>query len=131
VLLPSKAVTTPSPRLLLATACLAFVAMATEGSKPLKTGAQESFARKYSCPEERVEVKARDDLFPQHALLDPLLRRTGLLARVVVTPFEVAVREDRDGFLPGAFEMNDVPLAIRWVVFPRASVVKKIDLFRV
>lgn len=32
------------------------------GCKPLKTGAKEQFAKEHSCPEERVEVRARTDL---------------------------------------------------------------------
>ena len=32
------------------------------GCKRLKTGAQEQFAQKYSCPEARVEVRPRTDL---------------------------------------------------------------------
>ena len=32
------------------------------GCKRLKTGAREEFGRKYTCPEERIEVRARDDV---------------------------------------------------------------------
>lgn len=32
------------------------------GCKRLRTGAREEFGKIYSCPEERVEVRARDDL---------------------------------------------------------------------
>ncbi|MDB4995406.1 MAG: hypothetical protein JWM74_2838, partial [Myxococcaceae bacterium] len=34
------------------------------GCKGMKTGAQESFAREHTCPEERVEVRARTEIRP-------------------------------------------------------------------
>jgi hypothetical protein len=37
-------------------------ALTATACKKLATGAREEFARKYSCPEERVEVKERPDV---------------------------------------------------------------------
>jgi hypothetical protein len=41
---------------------LVVVAVGLPGCKRLSTGAREHFARKLSCPEERVTVKPREDL---------------------------------------------------------------------
>jgi len=45
----------------LAASLLALLA-AAGGCKRLQTGAREEFAKAYSCPEERVSVRARSDL---------------------------------------------------------------------
>ncbi|WP_437276519.1 hypothetical protein WME90_35475 [Sorangium sp. So ce375] len=39
-----------------------FVVLSSTGCKRLKTGAREDFAERYSCPEERVEVRERTDV---------------------------------------------------------------------
>ncbi|WP_437977625.1 hypothetical protein WMF11_12400 [Sorangium sp. So ce295] len=36
--------------------------LSSAGCKRLKTGAGEDFAKRYSCPEDRVEVRARTDV---------------------------------------------------------------------
>ncbi|MDC0684952.1 MULTISPECIES: hypothetical protein [Sorangium] len=38
------------------------VVLSSAGCKRLKTGAREDFAERYSCPEDRVEVRERDDV---------------------------------------------------------------------
>lgn len=38
------------------------VVITSVGCKRLETGAREEFGKKYSCPEERVDVRARSDL---------------------------------------------------------------------
>jgi hypothetical protein len=45
------------------------LALATSGCKSLKSGARESFARKYSCPEDRVEIAPRKELRAADLLL--------------------------------------------------------------
>jgi hypothetical protein len=47
---------------------LPFVAAAC---KQLSSGAREDFAARYSCPEDRVEVKPRADIPPAQALARP------------------------------------------------------------
>ena len=42
--------------------CAIALSLAAFGCKRLSTGAREEFGKAYSCPEDRVEVKARDDL---------------------------------------------------------------------
>ena len=39
-----------------------------QGCKRLKTGAREDFRQRYSCPDDRIEVKARDDLHAMDVL---------------------------------------------------------------
>ncbi len=58
-------------RPLLRTGCLVLVALVTLGAsacKQLTSGAREDFAARYSCPEDRVEVKSRGDLRPAQVL---------------------------------------------------------------
>ena len=55
-------------RPLLAAACLLLLSLAATACKQLTSGAREDFAARYSCPEDRVEVKERSDLQPVQAL---------------------------------------------------------------
>ena len=55
-------------RSLLTAACLVLLALSATACKQLTSGAREDFAARYSCPEDRVEVKARADLQPAQAL---------------------------------------------------------------
>ena len=50
----------PATAFLMRAALMAPLAMA--GCKSSETGARETFAREFSCPEDRVEVRARKDL---------------------------------------------------------------------
>jgi hypothetical protein len=54
-------------RPLLPAACL-LLALGATACKQLSSGAREDFAARYSCPEDRVVVKTRDDLTPAQAL---------------------------------------------------------------
>jgi hypothetical protein len=47
---------------------LLLLALTTTACKQLTSGAREDFAARYSCPEDRVEVKPRADLQPAQAL---------------------------------------------------------------
>jgi hypothetical protein len=42
--------------------CATFLLIATPSCKKLSTGAREQFAKEFSCPEERVQVKERPDV---------------------------------------------------------------------
>lgn len=42
--------------------CAILSSIASFGCKRLSTGAREEFGKTYSCPEDRIVVKARDDL---------------------------------------------------------------------
>ena len=55
-------------RPLLAAACLVLLSLVATACKQLTSGAREDFAARYSCPEDRVEVKERVDLQPAQAL---------------------------------------------------------------
>jgi hypothetical protein len=52
----------PRPPRLLALGLLLAAALPAAGCKRLATGARETFARDYSCPEDRVEVIERADI---------------------------------------------------------------------
>jgi hypothetical protein len=52
-------------RLVLTLACLALGLVGGFGCKRLSTGALETFAQQHSCPEERVQVREREDLDPE------------------------------------------------------------------
>jgi hypothetical protein len=49
-------------------ACLLVLPLAAIACKQLTSGAREDFAARYSCPEDRVEVKSRADLQPAQVL---------------------------------------------------------------
>jgi hypothetical protein len=49
-------------------ACLLVVPLVATACKQLSTGAREDFAARYSCPEDRVEIKPRADLQPAQVL---------------------------------------------------------------
>lgn len=52
----------------LVAASLLLLALTATACKQLTSGAREDFAARYSCPEDRVEVKPRADLQPEQAL---------------------------------------------------------------
>jgi hypothetical protein len=64
--------------------CLVLV-LASVGCKKLETEAKENFAAKYSCPEDRIAVKARQDLNA-----DEVLRGKKKLKKKDTPPAEVA-----------------------------------------
>jgi hypothetical protein len=49
-------------------ACLLVLPLTATACKQLSSGAREDFAARYSCPEDRVEVKPRVDLQPAQVL---------------------------------------------------------------
>ena len=55
-------------RPLLRAACVLLLPLTMVACKQLTSGAREDFAARYSCPEDRVEVKSRGDLQPARAL---------------------------------------------------------------
>jgi hypothetical protein len=60
----------PRPLLLTSAAVLAF-ALPALGCKALKTGATQTFAREFSCPEERVAALERSDVTGSSVMVGP------------------------------------------------------------
>ena len=58
-------------RPLLPAACVVLLPLAAASCKQLSSGAREDFAARYSCPEDRVDVKPRADIQPAQALARP------------------------------------------------------------